>query len=541
MAIEEKVGPFRIVAPIAKGGMGRVYLAKHEEKGRLVAIKVLPDEFLKDRKRSHYLERELKIAKKLRHPNIVDIYGLHRQNGVGYLIMEYIDGGNLRKHIKARDLSLADTLEVILRICEGLHYIHNHKLEDGRFHSIIHRDIKPENILLSQNGRIKVADFGLSLSDESWTLRRSKSRAGTPYYMSPEQIRGRTLDIRTDIYSLGLVLYELLTGQLPYKAHSRQMYMKMVISKKPKPAPPSYINKKVSHQFDEITLKALEKKTSERYQTIAEMMLDLQRLSPILNADDLAEGFRFMQEVKMPDAKRKTVEISPALSGGEAAEIASEVTTPAGADADLMSGLGSSESMESSGSQSEFELETAELEAMSDDGTDNHPPDAVAEVDDEPAERITEIEEDETPEGELIIGAKPAATGESALSDESGSTILGENCGVVDAELVSAGMSGDAPSAGSGPEPSGDDNGDIYLGEQSGDLNSEFAEAASIFEDTARLSFEDDLPLPGDDNGSPLDPGTYPDRERGEDEDIIFERLGVEEIENLIFIGRKKG
>jgi len=102
-------------------------------------------------------------------------------------------------------------------------------------------------------------------------------------------------------------------------------------------------------------------------------------------------------------------------------------------------------------------------------------------------------------------------------------------------------MSGDAPPAGSGPEPSGDDNGDIYLGEQSGDLNSEFAEAASIFEDTARLSFEDDLPLPGDANGSPLDPGTYPDRERGEDEDIIFERLGVEEIENLIFIGRKKG
>ncbi|GAG03883.1 unnamed protein product, partial [marine sediment metagenome] len=139
-SIVERIGPFRIVSPIARGGMGRVYLAEHEKDGRRVAVKVLPEEFLADKKRSQYLEREMKIAKNLSHPNVVKIFGLHRRQGVGYLIMEYLDGGNLRRHIRDQDLGLAGTLGIILKICEGLHYIHNHKLEDGRFHSIIHRD-----------------------------------------------------------------------------------------------------------------------------------------------------------------------------------------------------------------------------------------------------------------------------------------------------------------------------------------------------------------------------------------------------------------
>lgn len=311
MAIASKIGPFRVVSHIASGGMGEVYLAKHEEKGRLVAVKVLPEEFLKDRKRSQYLDRELKIARKLRHPNVVDIYGLYRENGIGYLIMEYLDGGNLRKHIKARDLTLADILEIMLKICEGLHYIHNHKLEDGHFHSIIHRDIKPENILLSKNGRIKVADFGLSLHEDTWAWRKTKSRAGTPLYMSPEQIRGKPLDVRTDIYSLGLVLYELLTGQLPYKAPKREMYMKMVISKKTKPAPPSYVDKEIPREFDDITLKALRKNPDERYQTVTEIMLDLRRLAPGLAPEDLSQEFQFMRDIKVAASGRDATD-SPA-------------------------------------------------------------------------------------------------------------------------------------------------------------------------------------------------------------------------------------
>jgi serine/threonine-protein kinase len=127
-----------------------------------------------------------------------------------------------------------------------------------------------------------VADFGLSVAEAFWGLSNSKSRAGTPLYMSPEQIRGNQLDIRTDIYSLGLVIYELLTGRLPYKSVDTKQYMKMVISKKVRPSPPSYINRKVPREFDVITLKALRNKPANRYQTVAEMMLDLQRLPPVL-------------------------------------------------------------------------------------------------------------------------------------------------------------------------------------------------------------------------------------------------------------------
>ncbi len=282
MAISERVGPFEIVAPIARGGMGRVFLAKQANTDRRIAIKVLPEEFLKDRKRSQYLDREVKIAQKLKHHNVIDIYGLHRENGVGYLIMEYMSGGNLRQYMESRNLKLGDATNLILQICAGLHYIHNHKFEDGRFHSIVHRDIKPENILLSKDARIKVADFGLSVREDFWGLRSVKSKAGTLRYMSPEQMRGKNLDVRTDIYSLGQVIYELLTGQLPYNSQDKKQYTKMVVSKKVNPMPPSHINEKVPREYDAITLKALQNQPADRYQTVAEMMLDLQRLPPVL-------------------------------------------------------------------------------------------------------------------------------------------------------------------------------------------------------------------------------------------------------------------
>ena len=281
MPVEEKVGDYHLVSPIAKGGMGRVYLAREALSGRFMAIKVLPDDFLTDRKRSRYLEREVKIARLLNHPNVIDIYGLLVQNKIGYLLMEYMDGGNLRQFMKERTLNLYEVLDIILQVCAGLHYIHHHRFKDGRFHSIIHRDIKPENILLSKEGGLKVADFGLSVAEEFFLLRGPRSKAGTPLYMSPEQIRGKTLDIRTDIYSLGLVIYELLTGQLPYKAQDKKLYMKTVISRSVRPAPPSHLNASIPRKLDEIALKALEKRPKDRYQTVSEMMLDLQRVPTV--------------------------------------------------------------------------------------------------------------------------------------------------------------------------------------------------------------------------------------------------------------------
>jgi len=282
MSVGDKIGDYIIVSPIAEGGMGRVFLGRNEMSGDSIAIKILPERFLNDRKRSQYLHREVLIAQKLRHPNVIDIYDLVTHQGVGYLLMEFVDGGNLRQYTKEHTLTIYNVLNLVQKICEGLHYIHNHRLEDGRFHSIIHRDIKPENILLTKKGNPKVADFGLSYSDDSWSLRRPRSRSGTPHYMSPEQIRGKPLDIRTDIFSLGLVMYELLTGQLPYKTNDREMYLKSVISKGVNPAPPSYIKRKIPRQLDGITMRALEKNPADRYQTVTELLLDLKRLPSVL-------------------------------------------------------------------------------------------------------------------------------------------------------------------------------------------------------------------------------------------------------------------
>ncbi len=282
MPIEDKIGNFRIAAPIAKGGMGRVYLARDERTGCQIAIKVLPENYLEDRKRSQYLEREVSIAKELDHPNVIDIYGLYFQNGIGYLLMEFMDGGNLRQYIKMKRLRLYDALNFILKICAGLQHIHHHKSEDGQFCSIVHRDIKPENILLSRDGSLKVADFGMSMPEDSRRLLGGKSNAGTLLYMSPEQMRHKSLDIRTDIYSLGLVVYELLTGRLPYDTQDKELYMKMTVTRKVKPASPSRINKNIPPQLDEVALRALAKRPADRYQTVAEMMLDLNRLPTVL-------------------------------------------------------------------------------------------------------------------------------------------------------------------------------------------------------------------------------------------------------------------
>jgi serine/threonine protein kinase len=311
MSITAQIGPFKVVSPIANGGMAGVYLARHERNGRSVAIKALPEEFLADQKRSQSLEREVQIAKKLRHENVIRTFGLCRHEGVAYLVMEYLGGGNLREYITRHDLSLADTLGVVAQICEGLRYIHRHKLDDGRIHGIIHRDIKPENILLSKGGRVKVADFGLSFPEKSRFMREKKNRAGTLFYMSPEQILRMPLDTRTDIYSLGVVIYELLTSHLPHEAKDKSEFVKRVTSDRGMISPPSSINDNVPPQLDRIVLKALRRDPDERYGTVSELADALRRISGLLAPDEMVDQFNFMREVRLSGVIIKTSEIIP--------------------------------------------------------------------------------------------------------------------------------------------------------------------------------------------------------------------------------------
>jgi serine/threonine-protein kinase len=265
--------------------MGRVYMAVHDKTVQTVAIKVLPEKFLEDKKKSEYLRRELKTARELDHPNVVDVRDIlelrRKSDGKvqGFMLMEYIDGENLRTTIDDEDCSLSMKVELCEQICAGLNYIHRHRLKDGRYHSIVHRDIKPENILITKHGRVKIVDFGLSVEEKTFSFMRSKSRAGTPRYMSPEQIRGQRVDERSDIYSLGVCMYELFTGKFPYEGKDRKEVMKMHISRKAKPEDPSRANPKIPPSLSRIITTAMAKDPRKRFQSVAELQLALKRVS----------------------------------------------------------------------------------------------------------------------------------------------------------------------------------------------------------------------------------------------------------------------
>jgi serine/threonine protein kinase len=281
----QKVGPYRIIRPVGKGGMGRVYMAVHDKSDQTVAIKVLPEQFLEDKKKSEYLRRELNTARELDHPNVVDVRDIlelrRKSDGKvqGFMLMEYIDGENLRAIIENEDYGMSQKVELCEQICAGLNYIHRHRLKDGRYHSIVHRDIKPENILITKNGRVKIVDFGLSVEEKAFSFMRSKSRAGTPRYMSPEQIRGQRVDERSDIYSLGVCMYELFTGKFPYEGKDRKEVMKMHISRKAQPGEPRRVNPKIPPSLSRIIMTALEKDPGKRFQSVAELQLALKRVS----------------------------------------------------------------------------------------------------------------------------------------------------------------------------------------------------------------------------------------------------------------------
>jgi len=284
---EQKVGPYRIIRPIGKGGMGRVYLAIDDKNKRKVAIKVLPEHFLDDKKKSEYLQRELQIARELNHPNVVNIFDsleLRRKSDgklQGFMLMDYIDGENLRDYIAKRNLSLGQRIEICEQICSGLNYIHRHRLKDGRYHSIVHRDIKPENILITEQGQVKIVDFGLSVEEKAFSFLRSRSRAGTPRYMSPEQIKGKRVDERSDIYSLGVCMYELFTGKIPYEAKDRKEIMKMHVSSKIEPEAPHKVNPQIPLSLSRIIMVTLEKDPEKRFQSAAELQLAFKRVATL--------------------------------------------------------------------------------------------------------------------------------------------------------------------------------------------------------------------------------------------------------------------
>jgi serine/threonine protein kinase len=274
--VEKRIENYRILAEIGRGGMGIVYKALDEQKDQLVAIKVLPPDFLADKRKAQYLDHEFKIALELKHPNIIRFIKLikapspNKKVKQGFLIMELVDGWNMRKHIQNQDLTAFQAVEMIITICNGLEYIHQH--------GIVHGDMKPENILISPGGTIKIADFGLSQADSFFRLSRDKLR-GTKRYMAPEQLTRKKVDVRTDIYSLGVSSYELFTGQSPYVGRTAEEVVREIVNRRVKPTPPSRVKPGLTLQIDRVIMKSLEKDPKNRYQSMIEMVLDLKRVS----------------------------------------------------------------------------------------------------------------------------------------------------------------------------------------------------------------------------------------------------------------------
>lgn len=274
------VGPYEIIAPVGSGGMGTVYKAIDRANDRTIAIKVLDRRYDIDKKRRKrdYLGREIMIAAALDHPTIIKMHNeiVIQEDRAGNkrrcLLMEYIDGYDLKKHIQDRDLTMTQMVDLCIKLCQGLDFLHQN--------NVVHRDIKPANFLFSRDGtQVKIVDFGLSKSNANWRTRWMKESGGTRLYMSPEQLTKQKLDARSDIFSFGITMYELFAGRHPCDGNDTRSIQKQIVNRKYKFEPPSKYNREVTPQLDRIILKALRRRIERRYQSVTEMLLDLSRVA----------------------------------------------------------------------------------------------------------------------------------------------------------------------------------------------------------------------------------------------------------------------
>lgn len=255
--IGESIGRrYRILGIIGRGGLGAVYKALDTRLQRLVALKVL--DFSSNAEAKQLFLREAKAVGRLKHPNIVQIYDAGETETLVFLAFEYIEGRTLREIVKdARPLSRDYAIEIIRQVGTGLAYAHQN--------GVIHRDVKPGNILMSNDGRVLLADFGLAVTRDAPTLTQTGTVAGTPAYMSPEQVEGKPVDGRSDIFSLGIVFYELLTCRKPFSGESAAELLSNIVNEEP--ASPRQIDSTIPDSINEIVLKSLAKEPGQRFQT----------------------------------------------------------------------------------------------------------------------------------------------------------------------------------------------------------------------------------------------------------------------------------
>ena len=274
------VGAYDIVSFISRGGMGEVYLAHDRRLGRKVALKILPSSFTKNQERLRRFEQEARSASALNHPNIITIYEILKSESTHVIATEYVEGETLRQRLSNGSFELSEALNVATQVADALSAAHKA--------GIVHRDIKPENIMIRQDGYVKVLDFGLaklseevpSISADEAPTRQVRTGSGviigTAGYMSPEQARGKPVDARSDIFSLGSVIYEMVTRRKPFDGETPSDVLASIL--KTEPAPVSQLLEDAPPELTRIVAKALKKNRDERYQVISDLLLDLKTL-----------------------------------------------------------------------------------------------------------------------------------------------------------------------------------------------------------------------------------------------------------------------
>jgi serine/threonine protein kinase/Tfp pilus assembly protein PilF len=268
---------YQIIEELGKGGMGKVYKANDIEIKEKVAIKLIKPEISMDRKTIERFQNELKFARKIRHKNVCQMYDLNRDEGTYYITMEYVEGENLKNMIRmSGQLRIGTAVSVAKQVCEGL--AEAHKL------GVIHRDLKPSNIMIDREGNVRIMDFGIARSLKDKGITGAGIMIGTPEYMSPEQVEGKDVDRPSDIYSLGVILYEMVTGRVPFEGDTA-----LAIALKHKteePKDPGEFNSQLSKDLSRLILKCLEKDKDKRYQSAEELRSGLETIEKSIPTTD---------------------------------------------------------------------------------------------------------------------------------------------------------------------------------------------------------------------------------------------------------------
>ncbi len=287
----EMIGKYEILEKRGEGGFGVLYKAMDPMIERVVALKVLHTQYASNERLSAWFKREAKAMARLNHPNIVTIHSFEIEGDRHFIIMEYVEGSALDEDLKqSGPMPIDNIIRAALQMVDGFGYAH----ENG----IVHRDIKPSNVMVDSSGKVKITDFGIAKILGDSKLTKTGTGAGSLHYMSPEQIEGRPIDARTDIYSLGITLYQMITGKVPFSDESEFVVMRAHLDQTP--TSPSQLRSDTPPELDRIVLKMLEKKPEDRYDSMETLARELKRLAGPGTGDDRVVDAEPIDDLTVP-------------------------------------------------------------------------------------------------------------------------------------------------------------------------------------------------------------------------------------------------